>query len=103
MTNTIINDTRQLKEKTEYKFFVIAKDTFMSGWGRAKNGISGAVWACNSLENLLLAYKWVESRSDMTNVIAIMTEKQLFTHIEDNEYAHVSIYKVENEHPLLNN
>lgn len=99
---TIINDERLPKEIANFKYFVIAEDTFMSGWGGAKDGTSGAVWACDSLENLMSTYKWVESRSEMANVVAIMTEKQLFKHIKEHGFVHVSIYKVEKNHPSLN-
>lgn len=56
------------------KCYVLSNDSFMSGWGYAKNKINTVVVPCESLEQAKKVEKYVESRSDQ-KYIRITTNK----------------------------
>jgi len=62
-----INDDRTEEQMKSHTTLIVARDKFMSGWGRVENGKSYCAWACKP-EHCDKVLKWVESRSDMRNV-----------------------------------
>ena len=61
----IVDDRKPEQSKNEV--LVVAKDNFLSGWGQAAGGNSIAAWSCKP-EDAKDVKKWVENRTDMTNV-----------------------------------
>lgn len=110
--NQIINDERTTEQKQLNQHFVMGKDSFMSGWGRAKNKVSYAVWLCEDENDLDKLEEWVESRGDMENVITGTTEKLEFyinamaitnEKLNDGTGQHISIYQTTKNHPAFQN
>lgn len=62
-----IQDDRTDEQKTTLTYGVVGTDKFMSGWGKAKNGMSYAVWACKPTD-IDKVERYVRSRSDMLRV-----------------------------------
>lgn len=60
-------DDRTSKEKETHGYIVVGTDSFMSGWGEARGGVSYAGWACKS-KDLNKVESWVRRRSDMKRV-----------------------------------
>ena len=56
------------------KFFVVAIDRFLSGWGAAADKLALCVIACNSLEEANIVRDNAKNRSDMINV-RVVTRK----------------------------
>ena len=52
-------DDRTPEQKETHKFLIIGTDSFLSGWGQAKGGLSYAVWACKP-EHRDQVLNWVE-------------------------------------------
>jgi hypothetical protein len=65
---TSITDDRTENHKSTHCWAVIARDTVMSRWGRAKGGISRVAWACLSRSDASKVYDWVKTRSEMKSV-----------------------------------
>jgi len=63
----MIQDDRTEEQKTLYPILVVATDSFMSGWGKADDGVSYAAWATDE-KNLRDTLCWVERRGDMKRV-----------------------------------
>lgn len=61
----IVDDRRPEQAKNEV--LIVAKDNFLSNWGQAKGGNSIAAWSCKE-QDAKAVKKWVENRTDMTNV-----------------------------------
>jgi hypothetical protein len=88
----IVDDRRPEQAKNEV--LIVAKDNFLSGWGQSKGGNSIAAWSCEPA-NAQAVKKWVESRTDMSNV-----------RIENGDYvpknaAHFHIYNADMK--IINN
>ena len=77
------------------EYHIAALDICMSGWGKASEGNSYAVWACNQSQ-VDRIQKWVESRSEMKSV-RIVQKSGLTTRPGD----HVHVYFVNDTHPAL--
>lgn len=60
-------DERTEEELKTHKWLVIGTDTFLSGWGRAKGGVSYAAWACKT-EDLQSLEARIRARGDMKRV-----------------------------------
>ena len=62
-----IEDDRTEDQKTTLTYGVVGTDKFMSGWGKAENGTSYAVWSCtpNDIDKV---EKTVINRGDMLRV-----------------------------------
>ena len=90
---TIRQDDRTAEQMLSHNWLVTATDKFLSGWGKASNGLSKCAWACRP-ENVDKVYDWVQSRSDMK-----------YVNCTNNKWhpkaAHVHIYVVEPGHPAL--
>ena len=91
----IIEDDRTEKEKKTHCWIVAMTDSFMSGWGRAKNGTSYAGWACEG-KHLDLVEKWVRNRSDAKRV------RIVGSHWKPKGEGHTLIYVVNYKHPVVN-
>jgi len=89
-----IVDDRTKEEKKTHVYLICGTDSFMSGWGRAKNGVSYAVWACKP-EHLSKVKRWVESRSEMKRV-RLVTDPY-----KPKGKGHCHIYVVNDNHPSV--
>lgn len=61
----IVDDRKPEQAKNEV--LVVARDTFLSGWGEAAGGKSYAAWSCKP-EDAKTVERWVSGRTDMANV-----------------------------------
>ena len=62
-----IQDDRTQAQRKTHTWLVVGTDSFMSGWGEAKGGLSYAAWACMP-EDRHAVYSWVTMRGDMKRV-----------------------------------
>ena len=88
---TIVEDDRNASERDYMRNLVIGTDSFMSGWGKAKGGVSYAAWACTEAQ-LNECREWVESRSDMKRVRAVYDGDGLCAYRPSRNCAHMHIY-----------
>jgi len=95
----IIQDDRKPEEKENYCYLVIGTDSFMSGWGGAKDGVSIAAWACKS-EHRRLVTDWVESRSEMKRVRGSIDDGKKYRYRPSGK-GHCHIYVVHDDHPAV--
>lgn len=63
----IIQDDRTEEQKTTLTYGVVGTDKFMSGWGKADNGTSYAVWACKP-DDIDKLERTINGRGDMLRV-----------------------------------
>lgn len=89
-----IQDDRTQEQKKTHVFLIVGTDTFMSGWGKAKNGKSYAAWACLP-EHKDRVFNWVESRSDMKRV------REIYGEYRPGGAGHLHIYVVDEKHPSI--
>lgn len=90
----IRQDDRTPEEIKTHVCLTAGTDSFMSGWGEAKNGTSIAVWACKP-EHDNRVYNWVMGRNDQKRVRQVSDPYR-------PKCAHLHIYVVNEEHPALN-
>jgi hypothetical protein len=64
----VIKDDRTPEQKQTHVDGVIARDSFMSGWGRAKDGASWCAWACGPDVDIQRVKAWVRHRDEMHHV-----------------------------------
>jgi hypothetical protein len=88
-------DDRTVEQKKSHSCIVVGTDSFLSGWGRAKNGRSYAGWACRR-EDLEKVFSWVKNRSDMKRVRIVRCNYR------PSGSGHCHIYVVNEEHPAIN-
>tara|TARA_Y100001972_G_scaffold96053_1_gene118399 strand:- start:392 stop:703 length:312 start_codon:yes stop_codon:yes gene_type:complete len=97
----MIEDRRTEEQKQKLKYFVMGTDTFLSGWGRAKDGISYAVWFCETKEQRQKLTYFVKSRSDMKRVLNGSSE-QFESLLKRKPFMdranHISIYVCDENH-----
>jgi hypothetical protein len=84
----IFKDDRTLEQRTTHTMAVIGTDSFMSGWGLAKNGMSYAGWACRP-EDLPDCEAMVESRSEMKRVRVVLAN----TYRPKAAHTHIYVYR----------
>lgn len=90
------HDFNEVSEVITHTNLIGGKDSFMSGWGRAKHGVSYAYWACTD-DQVDRVIQWICSRSDQPNP----------KHIDDTQLPkggpddHLHIYCVRDGHPAL--
>ncbi len=96
------NDRRTKEEKNSHVYLVIGTDKFMSGWGKAQNGLSYAVWACSTYPDFFKVQDWVKSRSEMRRVRTYI-ERKGHRYQPGPGCAHLSIYVVKEGHTALQN
>ena len=94
-TDCEIKDDRSEDQKATHNRAVIARDTFMSGWGRAKGGYSFAAWACSPGADFDALWCWVKNREDMKNV----REIDLADYGPESSAAHFHVYVCTENHP----
>ena len=63
----IIQDDRTEEQKQTHTVLIVGTDSFMSGWGMAKDGVSYAAWATTE-RGLNDTLCWVKQRSEMKRV-----------------------------------
>jgi len=90
-----LQDDRTEEERKTHCWIIAMTDSFMSGWGRAKNGISYAGWACE-YTHLDQVERWVRNRSDAKRVRIVGTNWR------PRGEGHTHIYVVDAGHPSLN-
>ena len=88
-------DDRTLEEMETHTCIVAGTDSFLSGWGAARGGVSYAGWACR-YENLDQVERWVRDRSDMKRVRIVGSNWR------PRGVGHTHIYVVNDGHPALN-
>jgi len=64
-------------EEKQEKYYVSMTDTFMSGWGEARNKISKLIFLCDTLEEAQIVKDNAEQRSDQ-KYVNIHTEKPYY-------------------------
>ncbi len=94
---TQIEDDRTPAELKTHQYAVVAKDTFMSGWGRASNGASWCAWATETFSGAKTAADWVRNRKEMRFVRV----KYLPKYRPPYGAAHFHIYVANSGHPAL--
>jgi len=87
-------DDRTKEQRKTHPIIVAGTDSFMSGWGKAKGGISYAGWACKH-EDLPKVEQWVRSRSEMKRVRIVSNDWK------PRGTGHTHIYLVGPKHPAL--
>lgn len=91
-------DERNKEQKTTHYWGVVARDSFLSGWGVALGGYSRCAWATDCYEKARRLANWVNSRSEMKYVNIVDLRKY---HPPRNT-THFHIYCVtDNSHPGL--
>ena len=68
---TILQDDRTPKQRKTHRLIVLGTDSFMSGWGAARNGPSFAGWACEP-RHVNAVERWVNRRGDMKRVRTVI-------------------------------
>lgn len=93
----IIKDDRNDTEKTTHIWGVVAKDSFMSGWGGAAGGASRVAWAVDDLSKTSKLFDWVKNRGEMkyANVV------RLDAYRAPKGTAHFHIYVAKDGHPAF--
>ena len=61
------SDDRTEDQRRTHTVLIVGTDSFLSGWGEARNGVSYAAWACQP-KDADRVERWVRSRSDMKRV-----------------------------------
>jgi hypothetical protein len=89
-----IQDDRAPEEKITHFIIVVGTDSFMSGWGEAKGGVSYAGWACTP-EQYDRVLNWVSNRSEMKRVRIVGNSWR------PKGIGHTHIYVVHDNHPAL--
>lgn len=104
-SSRIIQDDRDEKEIVTHTRGVIARDTFLSGWGKAKGKTSYAVWAYdpNVLRGAAILSN-IKDRDEMRNVniVELTTPKGKDTYSHLPPRGHIHIYVMNPGHPHAN-
>ena len=87
-------DDRTPDEIKTHIWIVAGTDSFLSGWGEAKGGVSYAGWACK-YDDLDQVERWVRSRSDMKRVRIVGSDWR------PKGVGHTHIYVVHENHRAL--
>lgn len=88
-------DRRTEKQKKTHNWAVVARDKFMSGWGKADDGASRIAWACGPGVDLDRVFNWVDARHEMIYVNIV----DLNTYRPPSGTAHFSIHPCNENHP----
>jgi len=93
----IKKDDRTTEQKKTHTYLVGGTDSFLSGWGMAKNGNSYAFWACKP-KDYSKVLNWVEKRGDIKRVRLVFDP-----YYPNPDYCkHCHIYFVDEKHPAIN-
>ena len=90
----VLDDRSEAQRETHVRG-VVARDSFMSGWGGARGGYSRVAWACSPDADIEKLYKWVKNRDDMQCVNKV----GLKSYIPPRGTAHFHIYVCTENHP----
>ena len=90
----ITKDDRNDEQKKTHRWAVVARDSFLSGWGHAQGGASRCAWACAPDANIDRLENWVRSRSDMKYVNVV----NLDNYRPARGTAHFHIYVCNKDH-----
>lgn len=63
-----IQDDRTPEQRKTHRWGVVMRDSFLSGWGQARNGYSRCAWAFETLADAEIAESRVRARSDASYV-----------------------------------
>lgn len=94
-----IEDRRDDFEKAYFKYYVWAKDNYMTRWGndcgRLDNAISYAVWFVKDVHRAWELRDWVSSRDEMSHVY-IGTSNEFYERVSKlnntTKGYHISVY-----------
>ncbi len=87
-------DDRTPEQRNTHRLAVVARDSFMSGWGGASGGASRCAWACHPDVNPDRVYNWVKNRREMKHVNVV----DLDTYRPPSGTAHFHVYVCEPDH-----
>jgi hypothetical protein len=95
-------DDRTEAQLRTHTVIVYGRDSFLSGWGKARGGASYAGWACTP-NNARTVKAWVKARKDIENV---QSHRQGLDPILPEELVpetckHFHVYAVGDGHPAL--
>jgi hypothetical protein len=90
----IFNDDRTPEQKKTHYVLIAATDSFMSGWGKAKNGTSYCAWACKP-QDADKVWRWVNNRREMKRV------RRVAETWKPRGEGHTQIYVVDDNHPAI--
>ena len=90
----VVEDDRTPDQKKTHRLAIVARDKFLSGWGRSRGGYSRVAWACSPEVNADRVFNWVRSRSEMQYVTLV----DLDTYRPPRGTAHFHIYTVGPHH-----
>jgi hypothetical protein len=90
-------DDRTEEQKVSHSWAIVARDSFMSGWGGASGGTSRVAWAFDSSIDNSRLERWVRDRREMKNVNVVNLTK----YRAPKGTAHFHIYVVNENHPSL--
>ena len=93
----IRQDDRTPDQQKTHLWGVVARDTFMSGWGGAADGYSRCAWACSPEADLASLERWVRRRGEMRYVSVV----NLNRYRPSRGTAHFHIYVAEPTHPAF--
>lgn len=90
-------DDRTPAQTLTHRTAVVARDSFLSGWGGATGGASRCAWACETLTDARRLFAWVKSRPEMKFARIVHLPK----YRAPRGTAHFHIYTVTPSHPAL--
>ncbi len=95
----ILKDDRIDEQKKTHTLAVVARDSFMSGWGGARGGASRCAWAFDpSKVNSDRVFNWVKSRTEMKHINLVLINN----YRAPRETTHFHIYVADEKHPAAN-
>ena len=94
----ILEDDRTEEQRKTHRLAIVARDSFMSGWGGAKGGASRCAWACAPDVNPDRVFNWVKSRGEMRHVSLV----DLRTYRPARNTAHFHVYVCNSDHVAAN-
>lgn len=90
-----IKDDRKPEQKTTHVLAVVARDTFMSGWGGAEGGASRVAWSFDPNKvNSDRVFNWVKARPEMRAVSLVEIDR----YSPPKDTAHLQIHAIGPEH-----
>lgn len=85
----ILKDDRTKEQESTHYVLIGGEDTFLSGWGEAKGGVSYAFWACED-EYADQVEEWVKDRGDMKRVKRVTSLKNILAN-QGNGHCHIYV------------
>ena len=92
----IMEDDRKGREKYTHCNLIGGVDTFLSGWGKAENGLSWAFWACRDKDKENV-WTWVKNRGDIKHT----RERGKDYRPSAGKHGHFHVYVVHEGHNSL--